>query len=81
MEDVLEVYLRPYDKDFPVVCMDEKPYQLLGDARKAIYMAADNGVLKKDSEYVRHGTYRSAKKMPIPPFGINHSTLTFSYWS
>ena len=56
MEDVLEVYLRPYDKDFPVVCMDEKPCQLLGDARKAIYMAADNGVLKKDSEYVRHGT-------------------------
>lgn len=29
MEDVLEVYSRPYDERFPVVCMDEKPLQLL----------------------------------------------------
>lgn len=28
MEDVLEVYIRPYDERFPVVCMDEKPLQL-----------------------------------------------------
>jgi len=27
MEDVLEIYSRPYDKNFPVVCMDEKPLQ------------------------------------------------------
>ena len=27
MEDVLEVYSRPYDKDYPVICMDEKPVQ------------------------------------------------------
>ena len=33
MEDVLEVYHRPYDPAVPVVCMDEKPYQLLGHAR------------------------------------------------
>jgi hypothetical protein len=26
MEDVLAVYARPYDKNRPVVCMDEKPY-------------------------------------------------------
>ena len=30
MEDVLDVYARPYDPRRPVVCMDEKPYQLLG---------------------------------------------------
>ena len=30
MEDVLEVYHRPFDPAVPVVCMDEKPYQLLG---------------------------------------------------
>ena len=30
MEDVLTVYARPYDPMRPVVCMDEKPYQLLG---------------------------------------------------
>jgi len=36
MEDVLAVYARPYDPDRPVVCMDEKPYQLLGHARDPI---------------------------------------------
>ena len=34
MEDVLEVYSRPYDEHYPVVCMDEKPLQLLAHARK-----------------------------------------------
>ena len=34
MEDVLDVYERPYDPSRPVVCMDEKPYQLLGEARR-----------------------------------------------
>jgi hypothetical protein len=34
MEDVLEVYSRPYDENLPVVCMDEKPVQLLAQARE-----------------------------------------------
>ena len=33
MEDVLDVYELPYNPQIPVVCMDEKPYQLLGEAR------------------------------------------------
>ena len=33
MEDVLDVYEMPYNPSVPVVCMDEKPYQLLGEAR------------------------------------------------
>jgi hypothetical protein len=33
MEDVLAVYARPYEPTRPVVCMDEKPYQLLGQVR------------------------------------------------
>jgi len=33
MEDVLAVYARPYDPARPVVCMDEKPFQLLGHVR------------------------------------------------
>lgn len=33
MEDILDIYGLPYDPMRPVVCMDEKPYQLLGDAR------------------------------------------------
>lgn len=34
MEDVLDVYELPYDPLYPVVCMDEKPYQLLDDVRQ-----------------------------------------------
>lgn len=55
MEDVLAVYARPYDCRVPVVCMDEKPYQLLADAREAV-PAAPGHDRKEDSEYVRHGT-------------------------
>jgi hypothetical protein len=56
MEDVLEVYHRPYDVSRPVVCMDEKPYQLLSASREAIPMGKDNPIEKQDYEYVRHGT-------------------------
>ena len=55
MEDVLDVYARPLDPARPVVCMDEKPYQLLGHARDPIPAAAGRD-RKEDSEYVRHGT-------------------------
>jgi hypothetical protein len=55
MEDVLDVYARPRDPALPVVCMDEKPYQLLGHARDPI-PAAPGHDRKEDSEYVRHGT-------------------------
>ena len=33
MEDVLELYRRPYDERFPVVCMDEQPVQLVKETR------------------------------------------------
>lgn len=55
MEDVLAVYHRPFDPDVPVVCMDEKPYQLLAHARDPI-PARPGRDRKEDSEYVRHGT-------------------------
>ena len=41
--------------DDPVVCMDEKPYQLLGDVREPLPMRPGND-RKTDSEYVRNGT-------------------------
>lgn len=56
MEDVLSVYCRPYDVTHPVVCMDEKPYQLLSDSRETIPMTPDNPVKRTDYEYIRHGT-------------------------
>jgi len=55
MEDVLDVYARGYDPNIPVVCMDEKPYQLLDHARPPI-PATPGHDLKQGSEYVRHGT-------------------------
>jgi DDE superfamily endonuclease len=55
MEDVLAVYARPHDPRRPVVCMDEKPYQLLGQVREPI-PAEPGHDRKEDSEYVRNGT-------------------------
>lgn len=45
----------PCDPERPLVCMDEKPYQLLAHARDPI-PAAPGRDRKEDSEYVRHGT-------------------------
>ena len=55
MEDVLDIYQRPYDSDNPVWCMDEKPYQILDDSRKPLPMRPGD-VAKIDSEYIRNGT-------------------------
>jgi len=54
MEDVLEVYARPYNKQFPVVCMDESSIQLIGEVRTPIPAAPGHPVLM-DDEYVRNG--------------------------
>jgi hypothetical protein len=55
MEDVLSVYKRPYDEKIPVVCMDEKPYQLLEDIIKPIPMKIGTAE-RTDYEYERKGT-------------------------
>lgn len=55
MEDILDVYELPYNPEIPVVCMDEKPYQLLGEARDSWAMRPGDDK-KIDSEYVRNGT-------------------------
>jgi hypothetical protein len=54
MERVLDVYKRPYDKDFPVVCMDESPRQLIRETRAAIPGAAGRPE-RHDYEYERCG--------------------------
>jgi len=55
MEDILDTYSLPYDADYPVVCMDEKPYQLLDDEYEPI--PAKPGKIKRtDSQYKRCGT-------------------------
>ena len=55
MEDVLEVYKRPYDPLFPVVCMDETSKQLVGDSRSPEPMKPGK-VQRQDAEYERKGT-------------------------
>jgi hypothetical protein len=55
MEDVLAVYARPFDPRKPVVCMDEKPYQLLDHAREPLPMSP-GFTQKVDNEYIRNGT-------------------------
>ena len=61
MEDVLDVYTRPYDPRRPQVCLDEASKQLLGDVRVPLPATpARNGKpgrpARVDSEYERHGT-------------------------
>ncbi len=54
MEKVLDVYKRPYNPQFPVVCMDESPKQLIKETRKPI--PASPGQLERhDYEYERCG--------------------------
>jgi hypothetical protein len=55
MEDILAVYARPYNENYPVVCMDEKPYQLLDHTREPLPMKPGH-TEKVDSEYRRNGT-------------------------
>lgn len=53
MEQVLEMYARPYDARHPVVCMDEQPKQLIDDVRQPV--VAPDGMVREDFEYVRNG--------------------------
>jgi DDE superfamily endonuclease len=55
MEDVLELYERPYNPQEPVVCLDEKPVVLHRDVRPAT-QAQPRQPAKRDYEYERCGT-------------------------
>ena len=55
MEDVLDVYHRPYDPAHPVVCMDEASKQLIAEVRQPL-PAQPGRIAKYDSEYERRGT-------------------------
>jgi hypothetical protein len=54
MEDVLDVYTRPYDPRRPQVCLDETSVQLIGEKRIPVPMAPGRPV-RIDYEYERHG--------------------------
>ena len=52
----MEVYSRPFDEKRPVICMDEKPFQLVDEYLEPIPMSKDNHIEKYDCEYVRKGS-------------------------
>jgi hypothetical protein len=55
MEDVLEVYARPFDSTRPVVCLDEASKQLLSEIRAPLGPVPGSAA-KFDFEYERAGT-------------------------
>lgn len=54
MEDVLDVYSRPYDPKVPVLCMDEQPVQLVKETRTPIPATREHPK-RVDYEYERAG--------------------------
>ena len=66
MEDVLEVYERPYDPFEPVVCVDEKPVTLHADVRPP-QPATPGKIAKRDSDY--YACYSGSIKTVIGHFG------------
>ena len=69
----MDVYEMPRDPNRPLVCMDEKPYQLFGETRLPLSMRPGDAT-KIDSEYVRNGT-RSIFVFTAPLEGILHVTV------
>jgi len=55
MEDVLDIYARPYHESIPVLCMDEQPVQLLKEIRTP-FSATQKQAKRVDYEYERAGT-------------------------
>ena len=85
MEDVLEVYQRPYDEKRPVLCIDETNRQLIGEVREPRPAAQGQPALH-DYEYVRNGVANLC--MTFEPLGKRRdvmvtqrrTTQDFAYW-
>jgi hypothetical protein len=55
MEQVLDIYEKPYNKEFPVICFDERPCQLIGDV--LVPLSVEPGEpCRQDYHYERKGT-------------------------
>jgi hypothetical protein len=74
MENVLEVYKRPYDPQHPVVCFDEQSKQLVGEIRKPIPAVAGRPK-RRDYQYERNGT-ANLFMLNEPLAGRRHVTVT-----
>ena len=74
MEDVLEVYQRPRDAEFPLVCLDETSKQLIAETRAPI-AAKPGHPARYDYEYERNGT-ANLFMMFAPLEGWRHVKVT-----
>jgi hypothetical protein len=74
MEDVLEVYQRPHDPEFPLVCLDETSKQLVAETRVPI-PAKSGHPARHDYEYERNGT-ANLFMMFAPLEGWRHVEVT-----
>jgi hypothetical protein len=73
MENVIDVYTRPEDSAYPVVCMNEMPKQLIADCREAY--RDEHGAEYFDTEYVRCGTLNVF--MAVDPLAGKHMVKVF----
>lgn len=55
MENILDLYQQPYDKDYPIVCMDEQPVQLINEVKIPVPETKEHPK-RIDYEYKRNGT-------------------------
>ncbi len=74
MEDVLEVYQRPHDPEYPLVCLDETSKQLIAETRVPI-PAKPGQPVRCDYEYERNGT-ANLFMMFAPLEGWRHVEVT-----
>jgi hypothetical protein len=74
MEDVLDIYQTPYDRLFPLVCMDESNKQLVGEVHAPIPLAPGHGQIL-DYEYVRNGVAEIFLEVE-PLTGRRHVAIT-----
>jgi hypothetical protein len=72
MEDVLEIYQRPYDPLNPVICLDETNKQLIEEIR---IPCSPGNPEKVDSEYIRHGV-ADVFVASEPLAGLRYTTVT-----
>ena len=84
MEDVLATYEQPLNAKQPVVCVDEKPVQVLADVRAPVPARKPGQIAKQDNEYKRRGTAnifcgvepKSGRHLPkLRPHGAGRSSL------
>ena len=70
MEDLLDLSMQPYDQAYPVVCVDERPCQLIGH-RQPPEPPKPGQMAREDTEFVRHGAC-TAFLMFEPQVGGRH---------